>query len=150
MVFLRFHRFLGHHVGVQHVRLGLIFAVVHADHGIHLVGDILHGERAVLRYALIAQGRVGAVESVCFMCEAIRTITFSPFQTNPIVWLFCEGTILFFFYRHKVAMELMDGVVFGIDIVDHVEGMVFDAVGCSGLGLWGIDHNLVFQVPVYL
>ena len=148
MVFLRFHRFLGHHVGVQHVRLGLIFAVVHADHGIHLVGDILHGERAVLRYALIAQGRVGAVESVCFMCEAIRTITFSPFQTDTIV--FCGIIVCRTCHRHKVAMELMDGVVFGIDIVDHVEGMVFDAVGCSGLGLWGIDHNLVFQVPVYL
>ena len=131
MVFLRFHRFLGHHVGVQHVRLGLIFAVVHADHGIHLVGDILHGERAVRRYALIAQGRVGAVESV-FMCEAIRTITFSPFQTDTIV--FCGIIVCRTCHRHEVAMELMDGVVFGIDIADHVEGFVFGAVGCSGLG----------------
>ena len=129
-----------------------MYAVIHTYYSIYLISDMFHGKSTTIYILRInnALGRVGAVESVCFMCEAIRTITFSPFQTNPIVWLFCEGTILFFFYRHKVAMELMDGVVFGIDIVDHVEGMVFDAVGCSGLGLWGIDHNLVFQVPVYL
>ena len=146
MVFLRFHRFLGHHVGVQHVRLGLIFAVVHADHGIHLVGDILHGERAVRRYALIAQGRVGAVESVCVIFELIRIIFFcGPFQTGIIV--FCGIIVCLTCHRHEVAMELMDGVVFGIDIVDHVEGFVF-SVGSGSL--FRIDHNLVFQVPVYL